>query len=96
MWAERLGKDLDIPSWVAINQLITLPIESWLGADDWTSKFGLHPLIKRAIALEIEKVVSRMNSDKLEAERKMEMEKAELKQKFNYGSPNSSFQRLFQ
>lgn len=93
--AMKISEELDLASWVSINQLISVPISHWIGEDEWTQKYGLHPLIKRAIAIEVERVASEINSKHREQERKIEMEKAELKQRFNYGSPNTSFNRLF-
>lgn len=87
---KKIAAKLDIASWVAINQIVPLPIETWLGEDEWQRKYGLDNLVKRAIAKEVEEVVRQRESARREAERKFEMEKMQTNQKLQFPQQASS------
>lgn len=92
---ETLAKRYDLASWVAVNQLVYLPIEKWIGQDDWTAKHGLDDYMKRAIASEVEKIVRDRESKQREMERKHEMEKANVQSKLQFPrDPGSSISRI--
>ncbi len=91
-----VSKQFDIASWVAINQIIPLPIENWLGTDEWQQKYGLSEDIKRAISKEVEEIARARNNARLEAERKFEMEKMQATSKLQFPrDPGSTTAHLF-
>ncbi|MGG6283692.1 hypothetical protein ACQ4M3_19095 [Leptolyngbya sp. AN03gr2] len=92
----RISKQLDIASWVAINQIVPLPIETWLGTNDWQDQYGLSDAIKRAIIKEVEEVARQRQSAHNEAQRKFEMEKAVANTKLQFPrDPGSTTAHLF-
>lgn len=90
-----MAKKMDIGSWLSINQLVTLPIESWVGTALADPKYGMHPMLKKAIAMEVDKMAAEMNSKRREQERKLEMERLDLQQRLQYGRNNESVSKVF-
>ena len=93
--AMALGKKLDIGSWLSINQLVNVPLESWVGTALADPRFGMAPLLKKAVAMEVEKLAAEMNSKRREQERKLEMERLDLQQRLQYGRNNESVSKVF-
>ena len=90
-----LAKKLDIGSWLSINQLVNVPLESWVGTALADPRFGMAPLLKKAVAMEVEKLAAEMNSKRREQERKLEMERLDLQQRLQYGRNNESVSKVF-
>lgn len=92
---EAVAKKYDIASWLAINQLTSLPIQDWLGRDPWMEKHGLDDMLKRAIVFEVENIVRERESQRREQERKVEMQRLEHQSKLQFpremGSTISKF-----
>ncbi len=92
---KSISQKLDLASWVAINQVVNLPIEHWIGQDDWQRKHGLDEVVKRAIAKEVEEVIRQRESARREAERKFEMEKTQAQSRLQFPqAPGSTIGNL--
>jgi hypothetical protein len=92
----RVAKKYDFSSWLAINQLVPIPIQDWIGNDPWFQRHGLDDMLKKAIAHEVENIVRERESHNRQAERKMEMQRMEQNSKLQFPqAPASSTQRFF-
>lgn len=95
--AEWVSKRYDLASFVALNQLVQISIEDWLGlrADPFYQKYGLPEIIKRGLAFETGKIVRERESLRNEEKRKIQMEQSELKSKLNFGPTNNTFSKVY-
>jgi hypothetical protein len=93
---KRVAKKYDFSSWLAINQLVPIPVQDWLGKDPWFERHGLDDMLKKAIAHEVENIVRERESHNRQAERKMEMQRMEQNSKLQFPqAPTSSTSRFF-
>lgn len=95
--AEWVSKRYDLASFVALNQLVQIGIEDWLGlrADPFYQKYGLPEIIKRGLAFETAKIARERESLRNEEKRKIQMEQSELKSKLNFGPTNNTFSKVY-
>lgn len=95
--AEYFSKRYDIASLVAINQLMPISAEEWLGLreDPFTKAYGLPEPIKKAIAFEVAKIGRDRESKQREQQQELKLEQTEFSGRLNFGTPNTSFGKVY-
>lgn len=95
--AERLAKKYDIASLVAINQLMPVSVADWFGLaeDTFFKHYGLPDAIKKAIAFEVTRIAEERSSNLRKQEQEAKMARENFNGQLNFGSSNSTIQKLF-
>lgn len=95
--AQRLAKKYDIASLIAINQLMPVSVADWFGLseDIFYKHYGLPDAIKKAIAFEVTRIGEERSNNLRKQEQEAKMARENFNGQLNFGSSNSTIQKLF-